>query len=120
MAFFGTMQPKASGASRLRGINVDRTEVRVAVPAEPIGPMWFDELIRLPDYFAGTIAAWNTPANTLPEQPKSLLFAQMLEHVIADASNMVVLKLNIGGDGLQWRRIAVQLNHEHIKIPLGP
>jgi hypothetical protein len=108
------------GLGELSGIDVDGTEVHAAVPAELSGPMWFDELIRLPDYFAGTIAAWDAPANALPDQPKSLLFVQMLEHVIADAGNAVVLKLDIGGDGLQWRRLAVHLNEGHVKVLLGP
>jgi hypothetical protein len=108
------------GLGELLGIDVVGTEIRVAVPAAVSGPMWFDELIRLPDYYAGTVAAWDTPTNVLPPNPKSLLFVQMLEHVLADAKNGVVLGLDIGGDGLQWRRIAVKLYEGHIKVPLGP
>ena len=108
------------GLGELLGIDVAGTEIRVAVPAVASGPMWFDEMIRLPDYYAGTVAAWDAPSNSLPPNPKSILFVQMLEHVLADAKNGVVLRLDIGGDGLQWRRIAVRLIENHVKVPLGP
>lgn len=108
------------GLGELLHIDVVGTDIRIAVPGAASGPMWFDEMIRLPDYYAGTVAAWDAPANTLPPNPKSLLFVQMLEHVVAGAKNGVILRLDIGADGLQWRRIAVNLCEGHVKVPLGP
>jgi len=108
------------GLGELSQIDVEGTRVCIAVPDQQSGPTWLDELIRLPDYFAGTIAAWNAPANELSDQPKSLLFVQMLEHVFANAPNSVILKLDIGGAGLCWRRLEIRLNDGHTRVPLGP
>lgn len=61
-------------------------------------PMWFDELIRLADHFAGTLAAWDTKTNTV--LGKMDKFVRMFEDVIADARNLVILDLKIGHEGL--------------------
>jgi hypothetical protein len=57
-------------------------------------------------------------AGTLPETKKALVFAQVLQHVLADAKNATVLRLSIRDDGLQWGRISIGLTQD--KIPLGP
>ena len=50
--------------------------------------MWFDEFIRIPDYIAGVLAAWEFAKNNLPPaQPK---FVELAEDVIAAATNMAV------------------------------
>jgi hypothetical protein len=58
-------------------------------PAPVKSIMWFDEFIRLPDYLAGVLAAWDFSVNGLPlGQPKYLNLAQK---VIASAENMAVI-----------------------------
>lgn len=108
------------GLGQLLGIDVEDTRVQIGVPAAQSGPMWFDEMIRPPDFLAGTMAAWDTIKGTLPEGKKSLVFAQVLQHVIAESSNAVVLRIDIGGDGLQWRRLAIERQPDLEIVPLGP
>lgn len=53
--------------------------------------MWFDEFVRLPDYMAGILSAWNLENNKLPaDRPK---FIQLAEEVLAKASNIAVIKV---------------------------
>lgn len=53
--------------------------------------MWFDEFIRIPDYIAGVLWAWNFPVSGLPvRQPKYL---DLVENVMAKADNMAVLRV---------------------------
>ena len=53
--------------------------------------MWFDEFIRIPDYIAGVLSAWDFPVNGLPVgQPKYL---DLVENVMAKADNTVVLRV---------------------------
>jgi len=101
------------------GINLANTAFPIGVPNPETGEMWFDDLIRLPDYFAGTMAAWNRKENKLPEQRKSLVFCQMLEHVIAGGHNVVILGMDITEKGVQWKRIAIDRRGNAL-IPLGP
>ena len=64
--------------------------------------MWFDEYIRLPDYIAGILAAWDISTNQLPEGKEK--YIQLAEDVVADSKNMVVLKIRYD-DAVQCSRI---------------
>lgn len=62
--------------------------------AASVDPMWFDDLIRLPDYIAGVMAAWNLATNQLPTGKAK--FQHLAEDVIANAKNMAVMTLTYG------------------------
>ena len=64
--------------------------------------MWFDEFVRLPDYIAGVLAAWNLTTNELPGNKDK--YVTLVEDVIADARNMAVLKVR-WGDCVQCSRV---------------
>lgn len=108
------------GLGERLGIGVDGTRVEIAVPASQSGPMWHDEMIRPPDFLAGTMAAWNTTTDEFPPGRKSLVFEQVRDHVFASARNAVVLWMDIGGNGLQWGRWGIELPSGREKVPLGP
>jgi hypothetical protein len=58
--------------------------------------MWFDEFIRIPDYVAGVLSAWDFGENVLPaEQTKYVALAQ---DVIAAADNMAVISVRYGNE----------------------
>jgi len=65
--------------------------------------MWFDDLIRLADYFAGTIAGWNTSQNFV-SHPK---YVQMLQQVVADQPNVVVLNFEMNEKGSRFGRLDI-------------
>jgi hypothetical protein len=94
------------GIAERLNISIDAIRFPIAVP-DSQGPagLWFDELIRVADYFAGTLAAWNTKANFVPK----VKYARMLREVIADASNVAILKLRIGDDGMLVRQRQITL-----------
>lgn len=76
----------------------------VAVPAPNASEnvMWYDEFIRLPDYIAGILSAWNLATNQLPGDKEKYL--RLAEDVIADARNMAIIKIR-WDDGVQCSRI---------------
>lgn len=62
-----------------------------AVAGATENPMWFDDFIRIPDYIAGVLAAWDLHENSLPlGQTK---FVELAEDVIAVANNMAVFNV---------------------------
>jgi hypothetical protein len=79
----------------------------IGMPDPTTGEMWFDHLVRLADYIAGSLAVWDTKNNQVPTTPKSDKFLKVIEEVIADSDNLVVLGLNIGDEGVQWKRLQV-------------
>jgi hypothetical protein len=68
--------------------------------------LWYDELIRIADYFAGTVAALDIKANVVPSDK----FVRLLRGVIADAENVAILRLRIGDDGLQVKGREISLH----------
>ncbi len=63
--------------------------------------MWYDELVRIPDYIAGILAAWDFEANLIPDKEK---YGVLARQVIADASNMAVLQLRYEAEGFRASR----------------
>ncbi len=51
--------------------------------------MWYDELNRLPDFIAGTLADWDIAKNHVSKDK----FLTMIEGCIADSNNIAILKL---------------------------
>lgn len=62
-----------------------------AAAAPMSNPMWFDEFIRIPDYIAGALAAWDLHGNILP--PGHPKYVELAEDVIATANNMAVINI---------------------------
>lgn len=86
---------------------VDLRSTRIAVGApDRSGVMWYDYMIRAPDWFAGSVAAWDRNNNLIPSEHSK--YKQMLEQVVADADNIIVLHLDITEGGAQFRRIDVK------------
>ncbi|MEV4780127.1 hypothetical protein [Burkholderia sp. LMU1-1-1.1] len=53
--------------------------------------LWYDPLVRLPDYIAGTIASWDTTINRTSKEKH----AKVLDHVIADNPNCILVKFEM-------------------------
>ncbi len=68
--------------------------------------MWYDELIRLPDFITGTLSDYNF-AEHLVSKPK---FNSMMEGCIANNSNISILKLFFDSGLLKCSRITVDSN----------
>jgi hypothetical protein len=96
------------GIGEKLGIPVSEVKFSIALPDRRTSGedvMWYDEFIRVADYFAGTLAAWDPTANLVPGN--SGKYVQMLREVIADAVNLAVLRLCLDDAGLQASRVAV-------------
>ena len=77
----------------------------VVCASEPGSDQWFDEVIRIPDYIAGTIAAWNIKDNKIiADHPK---FMQVLERVIADNRNIPIVQIDFSGGTVKTQRLVV-------------
>lgn len=66
--------------------------VAIPVLGASENPMWFDEFIRLPDYIAGILAAWDFSTNQLPMSGQNK-YLRLAEDVVADSENMIVIKI---------------------------
>ena len=59
--------------------------------------LWFDTLIRLPDFIAGTVASWNLETKLTSRD----IHARLLEQVFADNINCNLIKIEMRRDG--WK-----------------
>lgn len=87
------------GLSEHFRIPVPADSPTIAAPTPDVLPkdaMWYDELVRIPDYIAGILAAWDFKGNVIPDNEKYGVLAQQ---VIADASNMAVLHVYYEPEG---------------------
>jgi|GEM_PF-3343829 len=57
--------------------------------------LWFDALIRLPDFIAGTVASWNMEKNLTSREKH----ARVLEQVVADNLHCNLIKVEMRRDG---------------------
>jgi hypothetical protein len=89
-------------------VDMRSTQLIVALPDREGGGeiMWFDYLLRAADWFAGAVAEWDRKTGF--DSAKHPKYREMWEQVIAGARNVVVLHLDIGSDGAQFRRIEAQ------------
>lgn len=81
------------GLSEYFNIPLPFSKPTIAVPNldDEVNSMWFDEFVRLPDYMAGILSAWDLENNKLPDdKPK---FIQLAEEVLSKASNIAVIKI---------------------------
>lgn len=76
----------------------------IAVPTPDAGKeaMWYDELVRLPDYVAGVLAAWNFETNKIPADRDK--YRVMAQDFAAFAENIMVFKVRYD-TGFQSGRI---------------
>lgn len=68
------------------------------------GVLWYDSLIKLPDYYAGTIASWNLKTNEV-DNDKHI---QVIENVFADNSNFNLVKINFKDKLFQSGKIDIE------------
>lgn len=84
-------------------LDLRSTELTIALPEQTGKKMWFDHVIRAPDWFAGTVAAWHIDANLCPgDYPK---YKQMLEEVIADNERFVLFNMMFSPQGVGFSRV---------------
>jgi hypothetical protein len=62
----------------------------VNAPVEPGGSLWCDAFLRVPDYLAGTVSAWNIDQDRIPS---ALKYRQILRDGIADHSNVQLIRV---------------------------
>lgn len=91
----------------LENNNIDYKKVKdsfICYKGEGDSSLWYDDLIKLPDYIAGTLASWNIKENSV-HKDKHL---QMLEKVCADNPRLFIVRIRIDDDGsLQSSRIDI-------------
>lgn len=76
----------------------------IAAPTPDAGKdaMWYDELVRLPDYVAGILSAWNFGTNEIPAERDK--YRVMAQDFAAFAENIMVFKVRYD-TGFQAGRI---------------
>jgi hypothetical protein len=92
------------------GIEDDRiAAAKFGFALEPVEsqPMWFDPLVRIPDFLAGTVAAWNIDADRIIADHSK--FVEVLRGSIANNENVEILRLRTASDELSLRRLKVTL-----------
>lgn len=89
-------------------VDLRKTRIGVGIPdrSGPIEDMWFDYMIRAPDWFAGTVAAWDKDNNRVPGEHAK--YRKMLEDVVANARNIVILHIDIEEQKGEFRRVVVE------------
>lgn len=78
------------------------TQIVFGVP-ETDGKVWYDEMNRLPDHIAGTLADWNIENNSTTKSK----FISMLEDCIADNPYLIILRLVLEPNNFRCSRILV-------------
>lgn len=86
-------------------VKVPHNSPLVALPDPEAGsnPMWFDEFIRLPDYIAGILAAWNLDTNEIPVDKEK--YGTLARTLMPDAKNMALFRIRHEQQGLAIARI---------------
>lgn len=69
--------------------------IGLALDAVAQRKLWFDTLIRLPDFIAGTVASWNLETNLTSREKH----ARVLEQVVADNLHCNLIKIEMRRDG---------------------
>ena len=83
-------------------INSSKTKILFGAPENgEDGKVWYDEMNRLPDHIAGTLADWDIDNN----KSTKTKFISMLEDCIADNPYLVILRLNLEPSLFQCSRI---------------
>ncbi len=79
-------------------------EFLLAMAKESNDNLWFDEIVRIPDYVAGTLASWNIKINRVDKAKHK----KMLEGVFSDNFRIAIINISISKDSLiQASRIMI-------------
>jgi len=78
-------------------------KIIIATP-DAQGPNWYDEMLRVPDYLAGTLADWNRSTNDISKEK----FVKIVEDVLADNRNLSIFEFKL--NAAQWTcgRVAIE------------
>jgi hypothetical protein len=96
-----------SGLCHSDGVDEARTRLIVGRPEIGDGQreLWFDDLIRVPDYLAGAMSRWDLKANLVSsDRPK---FVQVVEGVIASNPQVAVIRMAFNIFGARCNEIKV-------------
>ena len=66
--------------------------------------LWFDHLVRVPDYLAGTLSSWDITTHKI-SKPKH---AKIMQEVFADNNFCSVIDINFGRDSFKAGRHVIQ------------
>lgn len=89
--------------------NIDWRQIKTAIglpepdPAKP-KQTWYDELVRIPDFLAGPLAAWDYRNNLVPSRQK---YADILQQAVADNPYLILLLLSDTEKGIGVGRLLV-------------
>lgn len=85
-------------------IDSSKTKILFGVPeVGENGKVWYDEMNRLPDHIAGTLADWDIDNN----KSSKTKFISMLEECVADNPYLIILRLNLEPNLFQCSRVLV-------------
>jgi hypothetical protein len=92
------------------GINGETTKIGLAIKDkdDSSNKLWFDPLIRLPDYMAGTLASWDLTSNLVQKDKH----AELLQRVFADNSFCTIINIDLGKNGYKCSRQTVSLTEQ--------
>jgi len=96
------------GLAASQNIDFSNIETPISVPDQETQTMWFDHIVRISDYMAGTVSSWNMTDNTVCHAK----FVPLIEKLFADSKNSVILGFKEIDEGLQWRKISVSLTQQ--------
>jgi hypothetical protein len=80
------------GLCDIAGIKGETTKLGLAVKDDNLDKLWFDPLIRLPDYIAGTLASWDLKSNLVHKDKH----AELLKKVFSDNNFCAIININLG------------------------
>lgn len=93
------------GLCEQNGIPSEISKICVGIPTtNDAGGLWYDEMIRIPDHFAGTLADWDID-NNLNSKDK---FITMIEGVIADNNFCVIIESSFEVNCYSSKRIVTE------------
>lgn len=90
---------------------IDERPIKTAIglpKSDPEKPnqSWYDELVRIPDFLAGPLAAWNIMENLVTGRQK---YVDLLRGAVADNPYLVILRLIDTDEGIGISRLLCSL-----------
>jgi hypothetical protein len=87
--------------------NIDERQIKTGIglpEPDPVNPKqsWYDELVRIPDFFAGPLAVWDYHKNLVPDRQK---YMELVQGAVADNPYLVVLLLSQRNEGIGVGRL---------------
>lgn len=90
--------------------NSDAVKIVIGKPNDDSDDMWYDDLNKLPDYITGVVADWNLDENSISH----VKFSEMLRNVVADSSNISIIKLYKATNN-NWTCVRIIASRNEIK-----